>query len=122
MKVFFGIILSTMMASCSLVIANKEHRELQTKIIQKISDKSSQFQKCAQKHKIHEHFKRNRVKTSMILTINHKGLVDKFRLDEKLYPEKFANCMFKVVDIIIFPKFKEGDLVNITQPFTFLKE
>ena len=45
MKAILTLCLSLFLASCTLLEPRKQHRELQTKIIQQISEKTPQFQR-----------------------------------------------------------------------------
>lgn len=114
--------LTFLFISCSIFPHRARERKIQSDIVSKISGKAPNLSACAKKHKIFDHLKQERIRVVLYLSINNKGLVEKFKLDEKEYSESFTECMFKVVDLISFPKIKNHELIELEQPFIFSKK
>lgn len=115
-------ILSLVLSSCSLFKQNTADRELQTKIIKNINAKTGQFAKCAKKTKLFKTLGKERVRTVIYLSLNKSGNVETFKLDDQAYPQDFSECVYEVVELIIFPRNKKHDLIEIEQPFIFSKK
>jgi len=97
-------------------------RKIQTEIISKIKGNSERLSSCAKDAKLFEIFKKDRVRVVLHISINNKSQIEKFQLDDQQYPEKFSECMFKVVDLINYSKIKDNELVELEQPFIFSKK
>jgi hypothetical protein len=108
--------------SCSIFPQRVRERKIQSEIVSKISAKAPKLSSCARKHKIFQKFKEDRIRVVLSVSINNNGLVEKFKLDDKEYTEGFVECMFKVIDLISFPKIKDHELIDLEQPFIFSKK
>lgn len=108
-----------LLQSCTMLPKRDRARDLQTDIIAKLSEKTPQIGNCARGAKLKDIFKTNRFRIELYLTLNSKGQIDRFKLDDKNYPNEFVECVFRVVDLIDFPKLKEGESIELTQPFIF---
>ncbi|MFT6630947.1 MAG: hypothetical protein ACJAS4_000891 [Bacteriovoracaceae bacterium] len=116
------LIFTFSLISCSIFPQRVRERKIQSEIISKISVKAPNLSNCASDHKIFAHFKEDRIRVVLSISINNKGLVEKFKLDDKPYNEDFVECMFKVIDLISFPKIKNHELIELEQPFIFSKK
>ncbi|MBD65006.1 MAG: hypothetical protein CME62_07350 [Halobacteriovoraceae bacterium] len=108
-----------MLNSCAFIYSGSKDREIQTQLHQILAEKSSDFAKCAKSSEIFEHFKSQRVTTTLFLDINPQGQLDKFKLDDKEYPDSFVNCVFDIVELLEFPRFDEQEVIELEQPFAF---
>lgn len=120
LRYFFFI--SLILSSCSSLEKRDKERKLQTQILSKVTQKSPQFSKCAKDNDIFKHFKSDRVRVELIITLNHLGQIESFQTDEKIYPDKFMDCIFNTLDNASFPKLEDGEAVQFTQPFIFRKD
>lgn len=111
-----------LISSCTIFPERARERKIQSEIVSKLTNKSKKFSKCSRRSKIFNHFDSDRIRVVLHLSINSKGNVERFKLDDKNYPEKFANCIFKIVDLIKFPKIKNHEIIELEQPFIFSKE
>lgn len=118
-KFISTIFLISICASCSIFSNNNEHRTYQTKVLASMSEKSTFFAKCAENSDLFDHFARERIRTVIYLSLNKDGGIEKFKLDDKNYPETFTSCVFEALELISFPKTKNHDIVRIVQPFIF---
>lgn len=101
---------------------SRRDRKIQTEILSKISLKASELAYCAKKSDLFKKFKRDRIRVVMYLSINSEAQVEKFKLDDKPYPEDFANCAFNIIDLIAYPRVKSHELIEVEQPFIFSKK
>lgn len=115
------LILASTLA-CSSIKERSKKRELQSKIIRALNSKIGSFAECAKKHDIYNDFKLDRVRVELQVKINSKGQVDMFQLDNKPYSEEFIDCLFKTVDIIIFPALDKDEAIELVQPMIFTKK
>lgn len=120
-KIIILILSLIFVISCASIKERSKKRELQSQIIRALNSKISSFSSCALKHDIYGQFKQNRVRVELQLKLNNKGQVEMFQLDNKPYNEKFIDCLFKTVDIIIFPALDKGEAIELTQPIIFSK-
>jgi hypothetical protein len=118
-KFICNIFLISICVSCSLFSNNNEHRTYQTKVLANMSEKSVYFSKCAENSDLFDHFARERIRTVIYLSLNKAGGIEKFKLDEKNYPESFTSCVFEALELISFPKTEHHDIVKMVQPFIF---
>ena len=107
---------------CSAIKERSKKRDLQSQIIRALNKKTPLLAKCAKKHDIYKQFGLDRVRVELQLKINYKGQIDTFQLDKKPYTEKFVDCMFSIVDIIVFPALKKDEAVELIQPIIFTKK
>ena len=107
------------LVSCSTFQERNKERDLQSKMLRALNDKSAEFASCAKKHKLFTKLGNDRIRVELILDINSKGQVEKFQIDNQSYSNEFVDCMFGVADLIAFPKLEKGEMVNLTQPFIF---
>jgi superfamily I DNA and RNA helicase len=107
--------------SCGSFKERTQERELQSKMIRALNEKTPQFASCAKEHDLFERLKEERIRVELILDINSKGQVDRFQIDNQDYPNSFVDCMFKIADMISFPELKRGEVVHLTQPFIFTR-
>lgn len=119
MKYLLATITFFSLSACSFIEKRSETRDIQTKIVGKLNENAPKLSDCAKKHNLFGSFDQKRVRVVLDITLNENGQIQKFKLDEKLYPDNFANCIFKVVDLIIFPKPEEGKIIELEQPFIF---
>lgn len=119
MTKYITLVFLLFLLSCSLIKQSDENRDIQTKIVNILNSKSPEFSHCAKKSDLFKVFDQNRIRVVLFISIDEKGLLRKFKLDDKIYPESFANCIFQVADLSIFPKLKESQLIEIEQPFIF---
>ncbi len=108
--------------SCSLFPKRTRERKIQSDIVSRISSKVKKLSRCSKSAKIFKHLNADRVRVVLYLSINSQGHIEKFKLDDKAYPEKFANCVFKVLDLISFPEIKNHEIIELEQPFIFSKK
>jgi hypothetical protein len=110
------------LTSCSTIKERSNKRDLQSKTIRALNTKISDFSACAKKHDIYKKFNSNRIRVELQLKLNNKGQVEMFQLDNKPYDEKFIDCIFKTVDIIIFPALRKDEAIELVQPMIFTKK
>jgi hypothetical protein len=115
------LLLSFLISSCSTFKERDKKRELQSEIIRALTTKTEDLGQCAKKFNLYDNFNTESIRVELNLTLNAKGQVEKFQLDEQNYPEKFADCMFNVVDLIAFPSLKKDEVIELTQPMIFRK-
>lgn len=120
-KIIMSFVLITLVSGCSAIKERSKKRDLQSKIIRALNAKVERFSSCAKTHDIYKAFNLERVRVELQLKINSKGQVDMFQLDNKAYSEQFIDCLFKTVDIIIFPSLNKGEVIELTQPMIFTK-
>lgn len=120
-KIIMCLVILIITLGCSSIKERSKKRDLQSKIIRSLNSKIQNFSNCAKKHNIYDAFKQDRVRVELQLKINNKGQVDMFQLDNKAYSEQFVDCLFKTVDIIIFPALDKGEAIELTQPMIFTK-
>tara|TARA_Y100000385_G_scaffold287149_1_gene350713 strand:+ start:1749 stop:2120 length:372 start_codon:yes stop_codon:yes gene_type:complete len=121
-KIILSLLIFNVTLGCSSIKERSKKRDLQSKIIRALNAKVDRFAGCAQKHDIYKALKMERVRVELQLKINSKGQVDMFQLDNKPYSEAFIDCLFKTVDIIIFPALKKDEVIELTQPMIFTKK
>ncbi len=121
MKNLLLILVSLCIISCAQFENRKKERELQTQILNKLNEKTSLFSQCTKKAKIFDLFKNERIRVVLNISINSNGEVEKFKLDNKNYPEDYSMCMYNIVDLISFPKIDKHELIVLKQPFIFRK-
>ena len=117
-----SVILVFLLSSCSLFSGRERERKIQTEIISRLNAKSAQFASCAKQTKIFDHFKQQRVRVVLHLSINSEGQIEKFKLDGKDYPNEFSECIYQIADLIRFPKVDNHELIELEQPFIFSKK
>jgi hypothetical protein len=115
-------ILILVLSSCSLFPTRVRERKIQTEIISKISGSSDQLAKCSKESDLFNKMKIERIRVLLYISINSKGQIEKFKLDDKQYPDDFSECVFKIVDLINFPKIQNNELIELEQPFIFSKK
>ncbi len=120
-KVLSLIILIFISTSCSTIKERNKKRSLQSETIRSLTAKNVTFGKCAKAADIFGHFKKERIRVELQLTLNEKGQIDKFQLDDKNYPNAFVDCLFQTVDLIIFPKLGANEVIQLNQPMIFSK-
>lgn len=116
------IVLLGLISSCANIFSGNPERKLQTQVHAQINEKASQFRQCALDHKLFKAINSNRVRMVLFLDINSKGGVEKFKLDNAKYSEKFTDCIFNTVELISFPKFDSHEIISVEQPFIFSKK
>ncbi|MBT4792540.1 MAG: hypothetical protein HON90_13290 [Halobacteriovoraceae bacterium] len=121
-KITGVIIFIFLFTSCSLFKSRDKERKLQTKIIHEIAEKSEDFAQCTHQSNLFKKFNQDRIRVVLHIALNSSGQIERFKLDEKLYPENFAECIFKIIDLISFPKFQKNKIIEFEQPFIFSKE
>lgn len=121
-KILSSILILLILGGCSLFSKNSRERKIQTTIIKSISSKSKQLSKCAKDSSLFTELDKTRVRVVLHLAINSQGQIEKFKLDNKNYPEDFSECVFKIVDLIVFPKIKNHEVIELEQPFIFSKK
>jgi hypothetical protein len=94
-------------------------KDIQNEILSNLTEKSPQFSDCLKSNQLFKKFNTKRIKLVIFLTIDSKGHIEKFNLDEKKYPNLFSECIFNVVSTISFPKIKNHELIELQQPFIF---
>ena len=109
------------MTSCSTIVERNKKRALQSDIIRSLNSQNKTFSRCAKATNIFDHFKKERVRVEIQLTLNAKGQIDKFQLDDQNYPNDFVDCLFQTVDLIIFPKLESNEIIELNQPMIFSK-
>lgn len=114
------LILST--TSCANFAHRDNERATQSKIVSSLSQRAPDFASCAKSNKLFKHLKADRIRSVISLTLNAKGQIDSFKLDKQKYPDAFSECVFKIVDLIQFPKLEENQLIELEQPFIFVKK
>lgn len=119
MKYLLSFIL---IASCSFFPQRKRERELQTKIISEINQQSFKLAECVKNSQLFNKFKQDRIRIVLFLSIDSRGQIEKFKLDDQKYPEAFSECAFKIIDSITFPKLGHHELIELEQPFIFSKK
>jgi len=117
-KTFIFLIIVLNFQSCSLFMSKKE-RLLQTDILAKLSSQSANLAKCTKNSNLFKIFDKKRIRVVIFLSINSRGQIKRFNLDDKLYPVEYAECVFKVVDLVNFPKLDNGEVIELKQPFIF---
>ena len=118
---FFILLLLAFTSSCSTIKERNKKREIQSKIIRALNSKIKGYSKCAKSNDIYTSLGKDRIRVELQLLINHKGQVEKFQVDDKKYPDQFVECLFKIVDLIIFPALDKDTEANINQPMIFTK-
>lgn len=121
-KIILNTIIFLVFTSCSTLQERTKKRELQSKIIRALNSKIADFSNCAAKNDIYTKFNAQRVRVELQLKLNSKGQVEMFQLDNKSYDEKFVDCIFKTIDIIIFPALGKDEAIELTQPMIFTKK
>lgn len=121
-KIIMSLLILATTFGCASIKERSKKRDLQSKIIRALNAKVDRFAGCAKKHDIYKAFNRERVRVEIQLKINSKGQVDMFQLDNKAYSEAFVDCLFKTVDIIIFPALNKDEVIELTQPMIFTKK
>lgn len=119
MKNLSYIFICLSLISCSTLNQRNKERKLQTEILNNIKEKEDNFSQCAKKEDIFKHFKSERVRVELIVTLNYQGQIETFKTDNKRYPDSFMECIFNILDNTQFPKLNEGEAVQFTQPFIF---
>lgn len=123
MKVLmYSLIVSVVLSSCSLYKERQRERKIQTEIIARINEQAKKFSSCTEQSELFQKLDAKRVRVVLNLSINANGQIEKYHLDNKKYPQDFADCMYKVLDLISFPKIKEQELIVLEQPFIFSKK
>ncbi len=97
-------------------------RKIQTEIVSRLSAQSARFAKCAKEADLFKKLKQDRIRVTLHLSINAQGQIEKFKLDDKDYPDTFSECVFKIADVIHFPKIEDHELIELEQPFIFSKK
>lgn len=110
------------LSSCSLLSARNQERSIQTKIIKRLTVKSSDFEKCAVDSNIFTKFGEKRLRITLLMILGTSGEIEKFSTENTNYPDQFSDCLFSVVDKIKFPKPNSGTSISITQPFIFVQK
>ncbi len=113
------VLVSASLGGCGLFKKRDQERAFQSKMIQALNSKTSDFANCAKRNRLFDAFKKERVRVEMKLDIGDDGKVERFQIDNKPYPSKFADCMFTVAESISFPAPNKGEVVELTQPFIF---
>lgn len=119
MKYIIHIFLGFSLISCSTFKERDKKREIQSNILRALNAKVSDFSKCAKATDIFSVLNNKRVRVELNLTLNHKGQVENFQLDNKQYPDKFVECLFETIDLIIFPALEPNEIIQLTQPMIF---
>jgi hypothetical protein len=119
MKKIITLLSLIALQSCSIIKNNSQERKIQSKIVNTLNSQSPKLSACAKKANVFKVFNQNRIRVVLYLTIDAKGSLRKFKLDDKIYPDEFANCVFQVVDLSIFPKSEKSQHIEIEQPFIF---
>lgn len=122
MKIFNYILLILLISSCSLFEQRDKKRDIQSQILRSLNAKVPDFSKCANATEIFKKFDNKRVRVELNLTLNSKGQVENFQLDNKQYPDLFVECLFKTIDLIGFPKLEKDEVIELTQPMIFKKD
>ena len=107
------------LSSCSILPERYRQREIQTEIISKMTEKSPEFSKCIETNQLFTKFNTKRVRIVIFLSIDSRGQIEKFKLDQKKYPNEFSECIFTTLDTVSFPKIKNHELIELEQPFIF---
>ena len=110
------------MLACSSIKERSKQRDLQSQILRALNAKMDNFANCAHKHHLYDDLGLARVRVEIQLRIDSKGQVDLFQLDNKKYSEKFADCLFNVVDNIVFPALNKDEVIELSQPIIFTKK
>jgi len=118
-KITICLISLILLSSCTLVSGDSKRRKFQTKIHRLIKQKTPDYAKCAKKHQLFKKLARKRINVVLKISIDAKGEVSKFNLDNKPYPGTFINCFFNATQLISFPKNPEKIEFEVTQPFNF---
>ena len=121
MKIISQFILFLTLSSCSMFKERDKKRDLQSQIIRSLNSKISDFSKCAKATDIYSKFENNRVRVELNLVLDHKGQLENFQLDNKAYPDLFVECLFKTIDLIVFPALEKGEKIELHQPMIFTK-
>lgn len=116
------LIILLSLVSCSLLPENSRKRKIQTEVVRTLTDRAPELSKCISENDLFEKFQTDRIRILVYLTINSKGQVEKFKLDEQKYPNEFSECIFQKIDSVSYPKIKEHEVLNLEQPFIFSKE
>ncbi len=116
------LILTILLSSCSIFKDRSRERKIQTDIISRLNQKADQYAKCAKENKVFQKLKQERLRVILHLSINAQGQIEKFKLDNKPYPNNFSECIFKITDTINFPKIENHELIDLEQPFIFSKK
>jgi len=115
------IIIPFILISCANIEERNKKRDLQSKILRLLASENKRFAKCATNYNIFSTTGKTRVKVDMQITLNSDGQVNKFEILNNIYSDKFSDCMFKVTDLIDFPRLEENEVVELVQPFVFSK-
>ena len=111
-----------LLTSCSLFPLRQRDREIQAQIISKLKLNAQDFAGCVKSNDLFNKLNKERIRVVMFLSINSKGQVEKFRLEDQKYPHNFSECIFNLVDAISFPEIKSHELIELEQPFIFSKK
>jgi len=122
MTKYFPYLLVFLLTSCAFIFNGNKERKLQTQIHAQISEKAAEFRQCAVQNQLFKQFDKKRIRVVLFLEISANGAVEKFKLDDSKYPEKFTDCIFNTIELIAFPKFDSHELLTIEQPFIFSKK
>lgn len=118
-KIIIHTILAISLISCSTFKERDKKRKIQSNILRSLNDKVPEFSKCAKVTDIFTILDKKRVRVELNLSLNHKGQVENFQLDNKQYPDKFVECLFETIDLIIFPALEPNEVIQLVQPMIF---
>lgn len=119
MKIIIHTLFLFCFFSCSSFKERDKKRDIQSNILRALNAKVTDFSKCAKVTDIFSILKQNRVRVELNLTLNNKGQVENFQLDNKQYPDKFVECLFQTIDLIIFPALEPSEVIQLIQPMIF---
>jgi hypothetical protein len=119
MKIIIHTLLVFCFFSCSSFKERDKKREIQSNTLRALNSKVKDFSECAKVTDIFTILKLKRVRVVLNLTLNSKGQVENFQLDNQQYPDKFVECLFQTIDLIIFPALEPNEVIQLVQPMIF---
>jgi hypothetical protein len=119
MKIIIHTLFIFCFFSCSTFKERDKKREIQSSTLRALNDKAPVFSECAKVTDIFTVLNKKRIRVELNLTLNSKGQVENFQLDNKQYPDKFVECLFQTIDLIIFPALEPNEIIQLVQPMIF---
>ncbi len=109
-------------SSCSIFEQRDKKRKIQTEVLKVIYSQKIKLEICAKNEDLFDRLDAERIRFTLLLSINQKGNIHSFSLQETIFPQKFGECLFKNLEKIEFPKFSDYEKIDVIQPFILSQE
>ena len=111
-------------SSCSTFKQRDKKRKIQTEVLKVIYAQKMKLKKCAKNQDLFKKLSAERIRFTLLLSINQKGSIHSFSLQETIFPQKFGECLFKNLEKVKFPTFLDLDYekIDVIQPFILSQE